>query len=102
MTGKDLDLGRKGIKVVTIKSAKGLEFPVVALAGFPPTYPALHTDMSAEQREEVLARERRALFVGMTRATRALLVVVPESTRSALLIGFDPVLWNMGEPGASV
>jgi superfamily I DNA/RNA helicase len=102
MAGKDLDLGRKGIKLLTLKSAKGLEFPVVALAGFPPMYPPLRTDMSVEQREEVLVRERRALFVGMTRAMRALLVIVPEGTSSALLTGFNPTWWNMGEPGAAV
>lgn len=102
MAGKDLDLGRKGIKALTLKSAKGLEFPVVALAGFPPTYPPVRTDMSAEQREEVLVRERRVLFVGMTRAMRALLVIVPEGTSSALLTGFDPTWWNMGDQGAAV
>jgi hypothetical protein len=34
MTGKDLDLTAKCVKVLTLKSSKGLEFPVVALAGF--------------------------------------------------------------------
>ncbi len=97
MTGRELDLGRKGIKVLTLKSAKGLEFPVVALAGFPAKYPPLRADMPSEQREEVLARERRTLFVGMTRAMRALLVVVPEETSSTLLSGFDPAYWNMGD-----
>lgn len=96
MAGKDLDLGRKGIKVLTLKSAKGLEFPVVALAGFPSKYPSLYSGMILEQRDELLARERRTLFVGMTRAMRALLVIVPEGTSSALLTGFDPALWNMG------
>jgi len=51
---------------------------------------------------EVFARERRALFVGMARAMRALLVIVPEGTRSELLTGFDPAYWNMGDQGAGL
>jgi superfamily I DNA/RNA helicase len=34
MEGKNLDLTQKGVKVLTLNSAKGLEFPIVALAGF--------------------------------------------------------------------
>jgi hypothetical protein len=34
MTSKDLDLNSKGVKVLPLKAAKGLEFPIVAIAGF--------------------------------------------------------------------
>lgn len=100
MTGKNLDLAYNGIKVITLKSAKGLEFPVVALAGFPSVYPSARAGATEEQQSEVLPRERRTLFVGMTRAMRALLVVVPAGTRSPLLTGFDPAYWNLGRQGA--
>jgi superfamily I DNA/RNA helicase/mRNA-degrading endonuclease RelE of RelBE toxin-antitoxin system len=97
MTGRELDLARRCIKVITLKSAKGLEFPVVALAGFPSgAYPPLRADIPGEQRDEVLPRERRTIFVGMTRAMRALLVVIPAATISPLLTGFDSAYWNLG------
>lgn len=34
MKSRELDLKRSGVKVITLKAAKGLEFPIVAIAGF--------------------------------------------------------------------
>jgi ATP-dependent exoDNAse (exonuclease V) beta subunit len=48
-----------------------------------------------EERDETLARHCRNIYVGMTRAMRALLVVVPTNTTLPLLIGFDPVYWDI-------
>ena len=80
-----------------MKSAKGLEFPIVALAGFlGTTFPVIPNNTPEEAKEEIYARERRTLFVGMTRAMIALLVVVPADRPSQLLQGFDPKLWNLG------
>ncbi|GLV59774.1 DNA helicase [Dictyobacter sp. S3.2.2.5] len=96
MSGRELDLSRPGIKVITLKSSKGLEFPIVALAGFTPTnYPIIPADASDEQRAEHLAGERRTLFVGMTRAMRALIVIIPQGATTPLLDGFDPQYWNL-------
>jgi superfamily I DNA/RNA helicase/mRNA-degrading endonuclease RelE of RelBE toxin-antitoxin system len=96
MTGHDLNLTRPDIKIMTLKSSKGLEFPIVAVAGFTHclNYPTIPTGASTEQGQELLARERRTLFVGMTRAMRALLVVIPHHTTTRLLQGFDPGYWN--------
>jgi len=95
--GDDLDLKKPGIKVLTLKSAKGLEFPIVAMAGFlDEPYPNWVPPVD-ENRWELLARERRTMYVAMTRPMRALLVVVPENNRSGLLEGFSPDRWNMGE-----
>jgi superfamily I DNA/RNA helicase len=95
MAGQDLDLKKSGVKLLTLNSAKGLEFPIVALAGFvSSSYPVIPYDASAEEREELLARERRTMFVGMTRAMRALLVVLPAESTTPLLQGFDPTYWN--------
>lgn len=98
MAGSDLNLTRPGIKVLTLKSAKGLEFPIVALAGFSNaswymTIPSYHT---TEERDEFLAVDRRTLFVGMTRAMRVLLVIKPLAAKSSLLDGFDGNYWNVG------
>jgi superfamily I DNA/RNA helicase/mRNA-degrading endonuclease RelE of RelBE toxin-antitoxin system len=94
MEGKDLDLSWRGVKVLTLNSAKGLEFPIVALAGFGGShYAAIAPE---DEKEEELARLRRTIFVGMTRAMRALLVMAPADTTSPLLQGFDGKYWNLG------
>jgi len=96
MPGQELNLTRPGVKVLTLNSSKGLEFPIVALAGFVNSnYPVIPAGASDDERRELLARERRTMFVGMTRAMRALLVVVPVTVNSPLLEGFDPTYWNM-------
>jgi len=103
MSGKELDLSRQGVKVLTLKSSKGLEFPIVALAGFLDSrYPNLPADLSAEETEEILGRERRTMFVGMTRAMRALMLIVPSSQNSPLLKGFNSTYWNVGKEGESL
>jgi superfamily I DNA/RNA helicase len=50
-----------------------------------------------DEREEFLALERRTMFVGMTRAMRALLVAIPERAQSPLFSGFEGDYWNTGE-----
>jgi superfamily I DNA/RNA helicase len=96
MKGNELDLSHSGIKVLTLKSSKGLEFPIVALAGFHGSNYAVFTQGGSEEEfEEALARERRTIFVGMTRAMRALLVILPENADSPLMQGFQPQYWNV-------
>lgn len=97
MTSKDLDLNKQGVKVITLKAAKGLEFPIVALAGFLDSpYPTIAKGTPEDEVLEILARERRTLFVGMTRAMRALLIIVPASKSPVFLENFDSQLWNLG------
>ncbi len=98
MTGQELNLSRPGVKVLTLNSAKGLEFPIVALAGFINSgwYGNVPGNVAEEEREESLAIDRRTIFVGMTRAMRALLMAVPAQTNSPLLQGFDEAYWNVG------
>lgn len=96
----DLDLRDSGVKVMTLKNAKGLEFPIVALAGFSDRrFPFIPSQATDEERDEILARERRTMFVAMTRAMRALLVIVPAEGGSDLLSGFSPPAWNDGQEG---
>ncbi len=98
MTSKDLDLNCKGVKILPLKAAKGLEFPIVAIAGFLETpYPTIPKGTPPEAATEILVRERRTLYVAMTRAMRALLVLVPAKKPSLLLQSFDPQLWNLGD-----
>ena len=105
MTSKDLDLNCKGVKVLPLKAAKGLEFPIVAIAGFfDGVYPYISKGTSELEIQEILARERRTLFVAMTRAMRALLVVVPtlqpKRKPSPLLQSFNPDFWNLANNNA--
>jgi len=101
MTGDDLNLEKPGIKVLNLKSAKGLEFPIVALAGFleNPLF-GLVPDGDPEEQTERLLRERRTLFVGMTRAMLTLLVVRSLEVHTPLLDGFDADHWNL-QPAAT-
>jgi superfamily I DNA/RNA helicase len=96
MRGRELDLICPEVEVLTLNSSKGLEFPIVVLAGFMHSRFAMvpEGDLDEEQQEAV-ARDRRIMFVGMTRAMRALLVIVPAETRSPLLTGFDTTLWDI-------
>jgi len=97
MTGRELDLSANAVKIMTLKSSKGLEFPVVALAGFGDgPYPYVPAGAQQEEIDERLAQERRTVYVAMTRAMRALLVVVPPGEPSPLLTGFDASNWNVG------
>lgn len=101
MSGGNVDLSSPAVKVLTLNAAKGLEFPVVALAGFVQSpNPGLRSDWSEEERDEWLRRERRTVFVGMTRAMRALLVLAPASGSSQLFGEFSPELWNLAGSAA--
>jgi superfamily I DNA/RNA helicase/mRNA-degrading endonuclease RelE of RelBE toxin-antitoxin system len=95
MSGHELDLREQVVKVLTLKSSKGLEFPIVALAGFVRGgYPGSSAVEDGGEGEELHERERRTLFVGMTRTMRALLVLCPRNSDSPLFVGFDPPFWN--------
>ncbi|CCF86153.1 UvrD-helicase domain-containing protein [Nitrolancea hollandica] len=97
MSSRELDLKHKAVKVITLKSAKGLEFPVVAIAGLlDGPVPGARHGMTPEEAVEANERERRTIYVGMTRAMHALLVVIPANHPSPLLTGFDERYWNTG------
>lgn len=97
MSGQYLDLERPCVKVLTLNSAKGLEFPIVALAGFHKVNKYMRKLVydTVEEQEEALAMERRLLFVGMTRAMRALLIAIPAKSASPLMSDFDHHYWNI-------
>ena len=96
MPSRSLDLRSPAIKIITHKSAKGLEFPIVALAGLSALYPPSAADEQERLERELI--ERRALYVAMTRAMRTLLVLAPKqpASNSNLFTGFHEPLWNLG------
>jgi hypothetical protein len=83
-------LSDPSVKVSTLHSTKGLEFPVVFICGLE----ALNDDQAGEHRVEMVeAEERRLLYVGMTRARERLYVSyhgqVPAWVLKALGTGFE-------------
>jgi DNA helicase II / ATP-dependent DNA helicase PcrA len=93
------------ISLLTLHAAKGLEFPVVFIAGCEDGLLPLRWSRRDELDAEDDAEERRLLFVGMTRATTRL--VLTSSARrppSPYLADIDPALLerheSMGRPRA--
>ncbi len=96
--GRDLDLTADTVKVVTLYSAKGLEFPIVVAAGFDEgTYPVADDFDDPELYAERMRHERRLLYVGLTRAMRGLMVVVPFGCRHEALVELDAGDWHVEE-----
>lgn len=96
MAGKDIRLDAPEVKVVTLQSAKGLEFPIVALAGFPPRFPEPFPPGTTEDEvQERLLRFRRTLYVGMTRAMESLLIVAPQNALHLAADAFDATFWDV-------
>jgi superfamily I DNA/RNA helicase len=90
-----VNLSCSEVKVLTLHSSKGLEFPIVALAGFRGSrYAQTYDDLSEEERTETLTKDQRVLFVGMTRAMQRLLVLIPAEITSPALTGFDLAYWD--------
>jgi len=96
--GRELDLQAEVVKVLTLHSAKGLEFPIVVVCGFEPgTYPlAMDFDDSAVYQER-LRHERRLLYVGLSRAMRGLMVTVQADCQHEVLLGLSPEHWHVEE-----
>lgn len=75
MTSKDVNLGERCIKVMTLHAAKGLEFPIVAVVHVEADRLPKQIDSSDDQEiQEHLDHQRRIFFVGCTRAMRYLFV----------------------------
>ena len=73
--------GEKSVTLMTLHSAKGLEFPCVFIAGMEEgIFPHSRTQMDVEEMEE----ERRLAYVGITRAKERVYLI---SARRRLLYG---------------
>jgi superfamily I DNA/RNA helicase/mRNA-degrading endonuclease RelE of RelBE toxin-antitoxin system len=75
MPGAELNLEERSVKVLTLHAAKGLEFPIVAVAHVEADRLPKSLEGADEQElQEHLEHERRLFFVGCTRAMRYLFV----------------------------
>lgn len=83
------------VKVLTWHNAKGLEFDaaIVLLPDWSPP-PANWRDVMSEEKRESVESWRRAAYVAMTRAVRALVIIRPTVGGSPLLDDFAPDLWD--------
>ncbi|MGG7643913.1 3'-5' exonuclease [Rhodovulum sp. YNF3179] len=94
--GRELDITSDAVKVVPFQSAKGLEFPVVVIAGlWPSDYPFVPKGASSGEIEELRQLQRRMMYVAMTRAMRALMLVKPKGQSTKMLEPLDPELWDL-------
>jgi superfamily I DNA/RNA helicase len=83
MAGNELDLDADVVKVLTLHSAKGLEFPVVVVTGLEKGgLPRILRDAAPEEQREEDECSRRLVFVGMTRAMHHLLLLYPANRPS--------------------
>jgi superfamily I DNA/RNA helicase/mRNA-degrading endonuclease YafQ of YafQ-DinJ toxin-antitoxin module len=85
---KDFDLLEERIKVLTIHSAKGLEFPVVFLLGLtkgvlPYTQGLQHSE--PEEAQLFIEQQRTLCYVGMTRAAEALYLITVKGAESRFI-----------------
>ncbi len=96
--GRDLDLQAEVVKVLTLHSAKGLEFPVVVVGGFGPgTYPVAADFDDPAVYQERMRHERRLLYVGMSRAMRGLMVIACSGCEHEALVGLKAENWHVEE-----
>ena len=95
----DFDLLEERIKILTIHSAKGLEFPVVFLVGLVSgTLPSMQGLLHAEKEEGDLfiEQQRTICYVGMTRAAEALYLLTVKGSESRFIgeLGDKVVQWQ--------
>ena len=92
MTKESVDLRYDGIKVMTMHTAKGLQFPIVAVVGLEEGKLPFTDVNNPEQREDT-DRWRRVFFVACSRAMRRLLIVADKAKPSPFVKDFDKKRW---------
>lgn len=97
--GRDIDLKADVLRLLTLHAAKGLEFPIVVVAGLETGAWSVPEDFDVPDLFAERARqERRLLYVGLTRAMRGLMLLVPEGCRHPALQDLDPTNWHLESP----
>lgn len=92
--GKDVDITAQKVKVLTLHSAKGLEFPFVTVVGLDAgRFPRVIEGYPAEELAAMEDEQRRLFFVGCSRAMRALLVCGAPDAPSPFLTPLQPPTW---------
>lgn len=90
-TDDDFKLFEEQVKILTIHSAKGLEFPVVFVVGLQEDIlPRKSHALSQEELDLHLERERTLLYVAMTRACEGLFLVSAQEKPSCFIRELEP------------
>lgn len=92
--GQDLDLRAPRAKVLTIHSAKGLEFPIVAVPFLNQNELPRRLDPSTPDYDENLLEQRRLFYVACTRAMRRLFITYNQDAPSPFVQELSPDLWE--------
>jgi superfamily I DNA/RNA helicase len=86
VTREMLDLNQPSIKVLTIHSAKGLEFPFVVVVGLKEgLLPHIPPHLPSDEIPAAIDQQRRLFYVGCSRAMRSLMVCSSRSKPSSFL-----------------
>ena len=93
--GGDIDIDKPFIKVLNLFDAKGLEFPIVAIAGISSdTFPGNLDQIPSDEKDMVISQYKRMLYVGCSRAMKALLVTKSAENPSELTDSMREPLWR--------
>jgi len=103
VSSKEIDLNARKIKVLTLHSAKGLEFPFVAVVGLNEgMLPHIDTNMPSDEATATLNEQRRLFYVGCTRAMRALIVCGSQKSPSQFLTSLSSSHWQKQQASKGV
>ncbi|GAB4371151.1 MAG: 3'-5' exonuclease [Elainellaceae cyanobacterium] len=95
VAGDQIDINAPYIKVLTLHSAKGLEFPFVAVVGLQEgKLPYLSSNLPPDEISTVTDEQRRLFYVGCSRAMRALFVCGSQAQPSPFLAPLIPPHWQ--------
>ena len=96
--GKKIDINSPYINVLTLHSAKGLEFPFVVVMGLQEgIFPAIENGVPEEEIPTIIDEQLRLFYVGCTRAMRSLMVCASRSQPSQFLTSLLDPLWQRQE-----
>ena len=95
VSGKNIDINAPYIKVLTLHSAKGLEFPFVAIVGLQEgCLPNVDSSIPPEEVQSLIDEQRRLFYVGCSRAMRALTVCGSLTNPSQFLNSLTEPYWQ--------
>jgi len=81
-SGKEDEIERPCVTLMTLHSSKGLEFPFVFMVGLEEElFPSIRINDGGDSMEDQVEEERRLCYVGMTRAQKKLVMTSAELRR---------------------